>query len=179
MKYVAFLRGVNVGGKNIIKMADLKQMFAILGINEVSTYIQSGNVIFSSDDNETFLVDKIEVGILQTFGFSASVILRTLDELREIVDNNPYLNGESKDRVPEIDNFYIFLFSQILSSYDMEYISLYKGADNYSIVGRNMYVLFDTSIHNSKIVNALNRIDVTVTSRNMKTVMKILEINNK
>lgn len=78
MNYAAFLRGVNVGGKNIIKMADLKQMFALLGINDVSTYIQSGNVLFSSDTREDKLIQIIEVAIYETFGMSISVGVENL-----------------------------------------------------------------------------------------------------
>ena len=183
MKYVAFLRGINVGGKNIIKMADLKQMFAILGINDVSTYIQSGNVIFSSDDDEASLISQIELAIQQTFNLSISVVLRTLDDLEHIIENNPFTGIVHTNRISEIDNFYIFLFSRILSTSDIEYISLYKGVDNCTVVGGDMYVLFNSSIRNSKIANALPKIKVSVTSRNMKTIIKIVEIeklnNNK
>lgn len=76
MNYIAFLRGVNVGGKNIIKMADLKLLFVNLGMNDVSTYIQSGNVLFSSDKDETVLTEELETAIEKTFSMSVPVIIR-------------------------------------------------------------------------------------------------------
>lgn len=183
MKYVAFLRGINVGGKNIIKMADLKQMFAILGIKDALTYIQSGNVIFSSNDDEASLISKIELAIQQTFNMAVPVILRTINDLELIIRNNPFTDIEHMNRISEIDNFYIFLFSRILSTPDIECVSLYRGVGNCKVVGRDMYVLFDSSIRNSKLANALPKIKIPVTSRNMKTIIKIVEIgklnNNK
>lgn len=77
--YIAFLRGINVGGKNLIKMADLKRVFEKIKLYEVKTYIQSGNVLFKSDDTEEELKNKIEHEIEAFFGFSVKVILRTLE----------------------------------------------------------------------------------------------------
>lgn len=76
--YIALLRGINVGGKNMIKMADLKRTFEALGLGRVQTYIQSGNVLFDSDEEEKTLRDRIEREIEAVFGFSVSVILERL-----------------------------------------------------------------------------------------------------
>ncbi|HEX9024877.1 MAG TPA: DUF1697 domain-containing protein, partial [Clostridium sp.] len=75
--YIALLRGINVGGKNIIKMNDLKRVFESIGLIEVQTYIQSGNVLFKSSDEKEMLLNKIEREIKNVFGFSVTVILRT------------------------------------------------------------------------------------------------------
>ena len=77
--YIALLRGINVGGNKIIKMQDLKTMLQSLSFHNVRTYIQSGNVIFESDEeSESFLSGVIERQIHEVFGFEVSVIIRTL-----------------------------------------------------------------------------------------------------
>jgi len=89
--YVAFLRGINVGGHNLIKMADLVRIFTKAGCREVRTYIQSGNVIFSSaltdiDD----LTRKLEAALKRDVGYHVPMILKTLPELKSIVRRDPF-----------------------------------------------------------------------------------------
>lgn len=89
MKYLALLRGINVGGNNIIKMANLKASFEKLGCTDVSTYIQSGNVIFSSSKSEANLSKLIESALSKTFGYKASIVLIKQRELKRILDSKP------------------------------------------------------------------------------------------
>ena len=90
-RYVALLRGINVGGKNLIKMEQLVRIFTGAGLKNVRTYIASGNVIFdSSSSNKATLTKKIEKALQQDLGYEVTVILRTLDELESIVTRNPY-----------------------------------------------------------------------------------------
>jgi uncharacterized protein (DUF1697 family) len=89
-RYVALLRGINVGGKNLIKMADLKACLEDRGLENVATYIQSGNVVFGSDATSiTELTDRIEGVLAATFGYEASVVLRSRRQMRAIVDRAP------------------------------------------------------------------------------------------
>jgi uncharacterized protein (DUF1697 family) len=89
--YIALLRGINVGGKNRIKMADLKHMFESLGLSRVETYIQSGNVLFESNKEEDILQREIEHEFATIFGFSVVVVLRTVTELGKIIRDCPFL----------------------------------------------------------------------------------------
>src|SRR5690625_4619474 len=89
MKYVALLRGINVGGKNIIKMSKLKACFGLLGFTDVSTYINSGNIIFSTGEPEVFLVKKIECGIKDKFGFDIPVVVRSQRQIADITKQLP------------------------------------------------------------------------------------------
>jgi uncharacterized protein (DUF1697 family) len=93
MKYVAFLRGVNVGGRNI-KMVDLKACFERAGYNKVITYLQSGNVVFESDKNQAQLKEKIEALLSKTFNYPANVQVFSLAELAKIVKDYPFENRE-------------------------------------------------------------------------------------
>lgn len=92
--YIALLRGINVGGKNIIKMADLKLAFIAMGFSQVQTYIQSGNVLFESHEDEASLRKRIEYEIEVSFGLKITVILRKAEELERIIENCPFSEKE-------------------------------------------------------------------------------------
>lgn len=79
--YIAFLRGINVGGKKTIKMEDLVRVFASMGFRNVRTFIQSGKVIFDAPETGDVLTRKIEKKLLKSFGYEVLVVLRTSDDL--------------------------------------------------------------------------------------------------
>src|SRR5687767_15492113 len=90
--FVALLRGINVGGKAIIPMPELKSLFASLELEDVTTYIQSGNVVFSSSTGDAqALAVAIEERIDEAFGLGTTVLVRTPVDLAEIAESNPYL----------------------------------------------------------------------------------------
>ena len=89
-RYLILLRGINVGGKNIIKMADLKASLEDMGLSNVVTYIQSGNVIFQSDEKDKAgLTTKIEKGLSKRFTFDAKVVIVSYKELTDIIRAAP------------------------------------------------------------------------------------------
>lgn len=88
--YVALLRGINVGGKNLIRMPALKATFEADGFGEVSTYIQSGNVLFASSESKTAtLTDRIEAMLAEAFDYVPTVVVRNKRQMRAIVDGAP------------------------------------------------------------------------------------------
>jgi uncharacterized protein (DUF1697 family) len=87
--HVALLRGINVGGANIIPMAALRASFEALGLREVSTYIQSGNVLFSTDLDASRLCQRVEEALSKQFGYQATVVLRSRPQLKRIVERAP------------------------------------------------------------------------------------------
>lgn len=90
MRYLALLRGINVGGNTLIKMAELRACFEELGFDDVRTYINSGNVIFSSDEKDKLkLADMIEAAITKAFSHQVRVVIFTGDEWRTIVEAAP------------------------------------------------------------------------------------------
>lgn len=90
-RYVAFLRGINVGGRKLIKMDELVRIFTSAGFKNVRTYIQCGNVFFESRSaNKAALAKKIEKALRQTLGYEVTVVLRTLSELESMVARNPF-----------------------------------------------------------------------------------------
>src|SRR5262249_47974791 len=89
--HVALLRGINVGGRNKVPMADLREVVASLGHTGVSTYIQSGNVLFSTEDTDNAkLAAALEAAIEDRFGIWSSVVVLSRDELAQVLAANPY-----------------------------------------------------------------------------------------
>ncbi|HJY68028.1 MAG TPA: DUF1697 domain-containing protein, partial [Streptosporangiaceae bacterium] len=89
--HVALLRGINVGGRNKVPMAELREVVSGLGHAGVSTYIQSGNVLFTTPETDTArLASALEAAITGAFGLQASVVVVSRDELARILERNPY-----------------------------------------------------------------------------------------
>lgn len=108
MKYVALLRGINVGGNRKVPMSDLKVCLENIGLENVRTYIQSGNVLFESESRDPRVLEKnIETAIEETFGFPVPTVVLSADELKSILDQTP--KGWNED--PEWKYNYIFLKS--------------------------------------------------------------------
>jgi uncharacterized protein (DUF1697 family) len=99
-RYVALLRGINVGGRNIIPMSALRECFADLGLGDVATYIQSGNVTFDRGGRpRADLTRDIEAALSRRFGYTASVVLRSRREMRTVVASAPRGFGTDPDRL--------------------------------------------------------------------------------
>ncbi|HZK85352.1 MAG TPA: DUF1697 domain-containing protein [Desulfosporosinus sp.] len=173
--YIALLRGINVGGKNIIKMAELKRILETIGLQELQTYIQSGNVLFKSDECEESLRKKIEHQIRENFGFSVPVVLRTSTELERIISSCPFSEQEvSEAESSEAESQYISLLTHAPLPENIELLNAYRSeSDEYRIVGREVFLLFHHSIRNSRLANNLKKLDVPSTVRNWKTINKL------
>lgn len=88
MKYIALLRGINVGGNSKVEMSRLKKVFESIGFENVSTYINSGNVIFETDKGSD-VVEKIEKALLETFGFAIRVVVRDIKNIQKLCKEIP------------------------------------------------------------------------------------------
>jgi uncharacterized protein (DUF1697 family) len=106
MKYVALLRGINVGKQKRLDMKKLRELFESLGHKSVSTYINSGNVIFESDKKQADVRKVVEAGIEKAFGFHVSVLIKTCAELRRIAEAIP--KGWENDSTQRSDVAYLF-----------------------------------------------------------------------
>ncbi|WP_109831522.1 DUF1697 domain-containing protein [Reichenbachiella versicolor] len=167
-KYVALLRGVNVSGKNKIKMADLREALSRSIIDNVETYIQSGNIIFEADIPAKESEELINLVIKKEFGFDVPVLVLSVETLKTVVECNPFL-----DKVDDEKKLYVaFLFDypstdgvQRLSDADT------KG-DEYYMDGEILYACYHNGMGKSKMDNNFfeNKLKVSVTMRNWKTV---------
>lgn len=173
---IALLRGINVGGHNKIKMAELRQVFETLGFGRVQTYIQSGNVLFESDDSEQSLIKRIQGEIEKVFGFSINVVIRTAVELEWITTNCPFTEEAVAEAeiTSEGESLYVSLLQDKPSQEGIDGLGTYK-SDNeeFLIEGREVYLLFRRGVRNAKLANNLQRLDVPSTMRNWKTINKL------
>lgn len=172
--YIALLRGINVGGNKIIKMLDLKAMFQTLGFENVRTYIQSGNIVFESDEgSESLLTGVIERKIHEVFGFEVSVIIRTLAEMENVIANDPFQLSEPE----EFKRWYVTFLPAEPSAEALDKLRTYEnGPDKVRFVGREMYILYEVSVSQSPLFKVpFDRIlGMTITARNWNTVNKLV-----
>ncbi len=177
MRYVAFFRGINVGGKNIVKMADLKKLFSDLGFWEVITYLQSGNVIFSSENNRQTLSPLIANAFAEHFGFQSAVVIRSSAEIANIADSVPYKTEEieqTKQQNPDAEHLYVYLSDTVIDSQEINQLCAdYKGEDKLYIKEYDIYLLCHQSIRDSKLAAKLAKLQQPSTARNLKTINKI------
>ncbi|MET3656441.1 DUF1697 domain-containing protein [Sporosarcina psychrophila] len=173
---IALLRGINVGGHNKIKMVELRQLFEMLGFSRVQTYIQSGNVLFESDESEQSLIKCIQREIEKVFGCSINVVIRTAAELEWITKNCPFTEeavAEAK-LTSEGESLYVSLLQDKPSQDRIDRLGAYKSDnDEYLIEGREVYLLFQRGVRNAKLANNLQRLEVPSTMRNWKTINKL------
>jgi uncharacterized protein (DUF1697 family) len=168
--YVAMLRGINVGGNKKIKMDKLRSSFEALGLEQVKTYIQSGNVVFKTAKiSPVALSRKIENCILADFGFSVSVISRTADEIENTIADNPFLNQPGID--PE--KFHVAFLSDAPAPAALEKLAeLTLAPDRSRCLGKEVYLYFPNGASGSSLwKHPLDRVlSVVATTRNWRTV---------
>jgi uncharacterized protein (DUF1697 family) len=175
MKYVAFLRGINVGGKNKVKMETLREMCVSLGFENVKTYINSGNVIFETVETDDILLSqKIESAIESTFALKIKVISRTLSDIENIIKNNPFDGQFENDK-----DLHVFFLDEDLSNEQCELLLSHANENEmFAIQSRTIFCLLRISILDSIVGKGFidKKLKVSATARNWRTVNKILEI---
>ncbi len=174
--FIALLRGINVSGKNVIKMDTLRECFGQLGFTGVRTYIQSGNVVFDkAHASVTGLRKTIEQAILSEFGFAVPIVLRTSKRVTEIVKGNPFL------KQPTIDTskLHITFLSDHPPQNALALLQPLAGtSEQLSIIGREIYLYCPAGYGNTKLSNAAieKKLSIVATTRNWKTVNTLLDM---
>jgi uncharacterized protein (DUF1697 family) len=180
MKYVVLFRGINVGGKNIVKMSDLKQLLLELGLCKVTTYIQSGNAIFESDLDEASLKDAIHTAFSERYRFECNIFIRNIDELVTIIEHLPISTEEiaaAESTDPLVEHLYVYFLDSLLEQTQVDAIlKEYAGPDILRTGRRELYLLCQESIRNSKLALRTAKEFNLSTTRNWKTVSKIYEM---
>jgi uncharacterized protein (DUF1697 family) len=173
--YLALLRGINVGGKNKIRMTELSAMFVEAGGKNVRTFIQSGNVMFDSNDRISAKVPlRVAEQITKSFGYNTPVVLRSRVELEDAISNNPFL----KAGAPEDSLFLVFL-ADLPATTKIEALDPNRSpGDEYIVRGREIYLRLPNGVADSKLTNAYfdSKLATTSTGRNWRTVTKLLEL---
>ncbi|OBZ17474.1 MULTISPECIES: DUF1697 domain-containing protein [Bacillales] len=167
--YFALLRGINVSGHNMIKMAELKKMFEAMGFERVQTYINSGNVMFESEEGEELLEEKIESEISKCFGFNIAVILRSASELASIIDKCPF---DFKSLAEGQSIHLTFLKKPPTDDTIDKLPEVELNDDDYLIAGRDIYFFYSGSMLDSNLPKKFQKV-LPATARNWKTVLKL------
>jgi uncharacterized protein (DUF1697 family) len=175
---ISMLRGVNVGGHNKIKMDALRALYSGLELRDPQTYIQSGNVIFSTDEQDLASVaERIKDGIERTFGCRPEVILRTASALKKVIARNPFATRPGVETSKLVVVFYS-------GNPDAEarkaVLRIKVDPEELRIDGRELYVYFPNGQARTKFPAALieKTLKTPGTGRNWNTVTKLLEIAN-
>ena len=176
--YIAFLRGINVSGKNKIPMAELRELCNGLKLQDVETYIQSGNVVFKSELQNTLELEAlISKAILKSFGFEVPVIVKTASQLCDLLNENPF---ESEDEIIK-KQVYFVLLNDVPK---IEELTTFKAEsyenEEFSISENCIYLKCKTGYGKAKLNNNLieRKLKVSATTRNYRTMHKLLELSN-
>jgi uncharacterized protein (DUF1697 family) len=169
------LRGVNVGGKNRLPMADLAAMFTEAGCKEVRTYIQSGNVVFSSSpETAKGVPGLISQSITERFGFQVPVVLRTSDEVRRVAADNPFLRAGAK-----VDTLHVVFLAGKPERRRVDALDAKRSpSDSFVVRGREIFLCLPNGVAGSKLSNSYfdSTLATTSTVRNWRTVGKLIEM---
>jgi uncharacterized protein (DUF1697 family) len=174
--YISLLRGINIGPHKRMKMEKLRSSCATVGLKQVKTFIQSGNLIFEAEKSSpAALSKKIEAQILGDFGFSVDVMSRTKDEMGKIIRDNPLL----KEKNIDLSRLHVAFLSEVPAAAALRKLeSLTLPPDRVRWVGKEVYFHFPNGVSGSSLwKHPLDRVlSVPVTMRNWNTVNKLYEM---
>lgn len=172
--YVALLRGINVGGRTKVGMADLRRLFADVGHDDVQTYLQSGNVVFRSSHQAAQVAETIERRIAEDLGVTTTILLRTAANLAKVVTANPFLDQES-----DPTKLHVTFLAEAPDSERAAGLDPASGApDALVLTGREVYLHCPNGYGRTKLNNAFleRRLGVAATTRNWKTVTALRDL---
>lgn len=174
--YVALLRGINVGGRNILPMKDLRELLANLGCKDVATYIQSGNAVFHHPGETREVSDSIADAIETDFGFRPSVMVLAAEQFAEIAAANPYA-----DVAVEGKNAHVWFAGEAITNADEARLKeLATASEEIALTEKALYLHAPDGIGRSKLAGSVEKcLGVEGTGRNARTVGKIEDLVSK
>lgn len=174
--YIAFLRGINVSGHKKIIMADLKVLLLNMGFEDVATYIQSGNIVFTSDEKSSdSLEEKIKKGIVDAFGFDVPVLVKTKTEIEEILRKSPFTKTEDL----EAKRIYYVLLKSKPEQDAIDNLVQEDYPNELFTIGNNcVYLNCRLGAGKAKLTNNVieRKLKVSATTRNHGTMLKLVEM---
>jgi uncharacterized protein (DUF1697 family) len=176
---VSMLRGVNVGGHNMVKMEALRALYESIGLRDPQTYVQSGNVVFRTDArNLAGVAAKIEEAIERNFGFRTPVVVRTSSELRDVIARNPFARRRGIDPRKVLVTF---LAADPSAEAREQALQIKPDPEELHIDGREVYMYFPNGLARPKLswVAVEKKLKTPGTGRNWNSVTKLLEIAEK
>jgi uncharacterized protein (DUF1697 family) len=175
--YIAMLRGINVSG-NMLKMDRLRELWSSLGFKNVRTYIQSGNIIFESNDPPAKWLPKIENKLIGETRLPVHVIVRTPGELKKAIAANPFLKQDGIDR----SKLHVTFLDRAAGKDALKNLAnLPPGPDELRVIGKEAYLHCPDGYGRTKLHNAaIEKLLVAkATTRNWNTVNKLYEMSSQ
>ena len=172
---ISMLRGVNVGGHNLIKMETLRALYESIELRDPQTYVQSGNVIFKTEErNLARLVMRIEVAIERRFGIRTTVIMRTSSEMKGVIARNPFASRRDIDPRKLL---VLFLASDPSQEARNNLLQMKADPEELRIGERELYIYYPNGMARPKLSPALmeKTLKIRATGRNWNSVTKLLE----
>ncbi|MEL0455066.1 DUF1697 domain-containing protein [Flavobacteriaceae bacterium SZ-1-7] len=172
--YVALLRGINVSGQKKVPMAELRELLSKAGLKDVQTYIQSGNVVFRSSENEAEkLALRIQNTIEKHFGFEVPTLVKSPKELQQIFDACPFPEDE------KTESYFMLLFASPSKALVDEVSKISYSNETFVITDDCVYLYSSVGYGNAKCNNNFfeRKLKITATARNYKTMVKLLSLS--
>jgi uncharacterized protein (DUF1697 family) len=170
-RFVALLQGINVGKNRRIAMSDLREIVEALGHADVKTHLNSGNVVFTAaHEDDAALARELEAAIAARTGFDVPVVVRTGEELRGIVENNPFPDAAADHTTLHVT----FLGEEPAAEKVAALEARDTGEDDWRIVGKDVYLFYPNKTTGATFT--LDGIGVVATSRNWRTVTRLAEL---
>lgn len=172
-RHVSLLRGINVGGHNLISMARLRALYVTLGCKDVETYLQSGNVVFRHDKDAAGVGRRVERAIKRELGLDVRVIDRTHDQLAAVVAGDVFPGADPSRRIV------MFLSAPPNREIARELEHVRLGPDEAILVGEELHLHCPDGVGTSKLPGMLSekRLGVAATARNWRTVTRLSEMS--
>ena len=168
--YISLLRGINVSGQNKIAMQELRQLYASLELGNIQTYVQSGNVIFTSEQaDQALLAQIIEARIKQQFGYTVPVFIRDAQEFERMFAGNPFLHGRDEDPA-WLHVTFLYETSPVIKL--LQIPSPNPDGDEFVAGQREIFLFCPNGYGRTKLSNSFfeRKLKVAATTRNWKTV---------
>ncbi len=172
--YIGLLRGINVGGNNILPMKGLVALLETLGFRDVRTYIQSGNVIFRHGEDKASILSKmISAGIKKEYGFEPQVLVRKVADIERAMAINPFREAESDPKT-----LHLYFLTSVPKKPDMTMLESIKvSSERFVLKDDVFYLQAPNGVGRSKLAAQAERaLGVSVTARNWRTISKIMDM---
>jgi len=169
MKYIAILRGINVSGSKKLPMAELRELLSNIGLTDVKTYIQSGNVVFASEEkDQEKLGNLISEAIKKQYEYEVPVLVKTIAQWKTAMANNPFTD---KDISKQAITFLATVPTENTFEIDSK-------DDKFKIINSEVYLYCPNGFGRTKLTNNLfeRKLKTQATTRNWKTINKLLEM---
>ncbi len=172
--YVALLRGINLGSHNKVPMPALRALVEDLGHGDVTTYIQSGNVVLTSKDSGATITAALQKAIAKEFGIDVVVFVRSKQQLQKVVDSNPFLKQGKDPGALHV----VFLSNKPKADKVKALTAIDLGSEEVAVKGTEAYLHLPNGYGRAKLGNAFveKQLGVAGTTRNWRTTAKLLEL---